>query len=270
MLNRNRAGKITSSEAFKIYESKTVQKTYMNELRMYNLFNHKDVEKDVFNFKWGHLLENYLHEKTTHLEGYINQNSEDSPTIFSIDNPHHCGTPDQYTLFNEKIVTSETKCPVTLKGLYNLIFPFYPNGVYTEMDGDKAIELIRDSSKDGNKYFLQIISNAVLLEENLGIDCEFGELIVFMPYKANIQNITAFAEEFFLTEYYPILFGTSETLPCIWPKEKEHTDFYDLDDEYPVKDFHRIRFSITHEMKDTLVKDLKAFTKTVYPNAEAH
>lgn len=265
MLDRERAGKISSSECFKIYESKTVQETYLEEIRMFNLFKQKDVEKDVFNFKWGHLLENFLHEKTNHLEGYINQNTEENATIFSKENKYHCGTPDQYTVDNSKIVTSETKCPVTLKGLYNLIFPFYPNGFYEDIDGNSAIELIKSNSKDGKKYFSQILSNACLLEEDTGIECDFGELIVFMPYKNDVQKITAFSEEFFTTEYYPIMFGSSDTLPCIHPIIKQHKDFFDLDDEYAVRDFHRIRFAITQEMKDLFRKDLNAFTDRIYP-----
>jgi|GEM_PF-6035645 len=265
MLDRDRAGKISSSECYRMYESKAVQDTYIEELRMFNLFKQTDVEKDVFNFKWGHLLENFLHEKTDHLAGYVNQNTEENATIFSNTNEYHCGTPDQYTLENESIVVSETKCPVTLKGLYNLIFPFYASGSYSFVDGDTAIVMIKNKSKEGKKYFNQVISNAVLLEDELGLECNYGELVVFMPYKKDIPEITAFAEEFFTTEYYPILFGTSSTLPCIHPLEKEHKDFFDLDDEYSVNDFHKIRFSITKEMKDTFRKDIDTFTNKVFP-----
>ena len=265
MLNPDRAGKISSSEAYKIHESDAVQKTYIEEIRMFNLFQQKDVEKDVFNFKWGHLLENYLHDKTAHLEGYVNQNFEEEPTIFSKVNPYHCGTPDQYTLENESTVCSETKCPVTIKGLYNLIFPFYTSGLYQEVDGNIAIQMIRKNSKDGKKYFDQILSNALLLEEQTGLSCDFGELIAFMPYATDISKITAYSQEFFTTEYYPIFFGSAETLPCIKPLKKEKEDFFDLEDKFPVNDFHRIRFDITQEMKDSFRRDLKAFTDRAYP-----
>jgi len=265
MLDRDRAGKISSSECFKIYESKTVQETYMEEIRMFNLFKQKDVEKDVFNFKWGHLLENFLHEQTDHLKGYVNQNYEENATIFNKANAIHCGTPDQYTLQNEMIVTSETKCPVTLKGLYNLIFPFYTTGSYVEIDGNLAIEMIKNRSKEGKKYFYQIISNAVLLEDQIGLESNFGELIVFMPYKSSIPIITKYATDFFTNPYYPIMMGDSETLPCILPIVKEHKDFFDLDDEYVVKEFHRIRFDISKETKDKFRSDLNAFTERTFP-----
>lgn len=263
MLDRERAGKISSSECFKIYESKTVQETYLEELRMFNLFKQKDVEKDVFNFKWGHLLENYLHEKTDYFKGYVNQNDEENATVFSTRNNMHCGTPDQYTLKGETVVVSETKCPVTLKGLYNLIFPFYRNGFFEMIDGDTAIDLIRSKSKDGKKYFHQIISNAVLLEDNLGLECKTGELIAYMPYKSDIKNITLYATDFFINPYYPVIMGDSDTLPCILPVVKEHKDFFDLDDEYAVNDFHRISFSISDELKDGFRSDLDNFTKRI-------
>lgn len=265
MLNPDRAGKISSSEAYKMHESKTVQETYIEEVRMFNLFKQNDVEKDVFNFKWGHLLENYLHDKTVHFEGYVNQNFEQEPTIFSKINPYHCGTPDQYTLENESIVCSETKCPVTIKGLYNLIFPFYSSGTYEFVDGNKAIQMINFRSKEGRKYFDQIISNAILLEEQLGLSCDFGELVVFMPYSTDISKVTAYADEAFSSYYYPILTGTNETLPCIKPLKKEKEDFFDLEDRFPVNDLHKIRFDITQEMKDSFRRDLQAFTNRIYP-----
>lgn len=264
-LSRERSGKVSSSESYKMFESKTVQDTYLEDVKIANLFKQSDPEKDVFNFKWGHLLENFLHDKTDHLEGYVNQNTEEEATIFSNVNPFHCGTPDQYTLHGEAIVSSETKSPVTLKGLYNLIFPFYANGVYEEIDGNEAIQQIIKKSKEGRKYHKQIISNAVLLEERHGLDCNFGELIVFMPYKKDISRITAYAEDYFETEYYPILFGTSETLPCIKPIEKNEADFFDLDDEYPVRDFHRIRFDISLAEKITFKSTLGNFTSKIAP-----
>ncbi len=262
-LNRNRAGKVSSSECYKIFESKTVQETYLQDVRIANLFKQSDPEKDVFNFKWGHLLENFLHNKTDYLSGYINQNYEDEPTIFSKLNDFHCGTPDQYTVQDDCLVVSETKSPATLKGFYNLIFPFYTTGTYHEVDGNLAIQQVIKNSKEGRKYHKQIISNAILLEERTGVECRFGELIAFMPYKSDIAKIIAYAEEYFDTEYYPILFGTSETLPCIKPAEKNEADFFDLEDRYPVKDFHRIRFDISDEEKENFKTVLKTFTDRI-------
>lgn len=263
MLHRGRSGKVTSSECFKIYESKTVQETYLEELRIFRLFNQQDVEKDVFNFKWGHLLENYLHDKTDHFKGYINQNMEDEATVFSAINELHCGTPDQYTVQDESIVMSETKCPVTLKGLYNLIFPFYTKGYYEEVSGNEAIELIKSKSKDGKKYFWQIISNAILIEEHLGVSCDYGELTAFMPYSTDIPKVVSYSEEFFTSEYYPILFGTSGTLPCLKASQDNEDSFDDLEDRFPVRDIHKIRFDISEELKETFRNDIKKFTERI-------
>ena len=263
-LSRKRAGKVSSSESYKMYESITVQNTYLDEVKIFNLFQQSDPEKDVFNFKWGHLCENFLHDSTDYLEGYVNQNKEDDATIFSEENPLHCGTPDQFKVIDKRLLCSETKSPVTLKGYYNLIFPFYSTGKYVEIDGNDAIKMIVKKSKEGRKYYKQIISNAVLLEEKYATVCNKGELIAYMPYKKDIKKLLEYAEDFFVPlPYFAIQTGTSESLPCVKPSEKDESDFDDLDDSYPVRDFHRIRFDISAEEKENFKKTLSTFTSKI-------
>lgn len=255
-LNRNRAGKISSSEAYKMYESKTVQNTYLQELRIYNLFGQPDMEKDMFNFTWGHLIENYLHQETEYLKDYIDQNSQEEATIFSTRNPYHCGTPDQYLpLYDEYcLVVSDSKAPVTLKGYYNLIFPYYTTGSYQETDGNTAIDMIRKNSKDGKKYYTQLVSNAVLLEEISGGECNYGELVAFMPYDTTLPKIVDFAEDYMTDYSFKIMSGTEDTLPCLKPDENG---------EYRVKECHKIRFRISEEEKEDFRKTLDEFTKLI-------
>ena len=150
MLDRNRSGKVTSSDCYKMFESATVQKTYLRDLKIGNIFKQSDREKDVFNFKWGHLCEEYIF-KSGRLEGFINNNNEVNPTIFSSKNNFHCGTPDFYKIDDFGIV-GDIKAPVTLVGFYNLIFTII-NG---EKDGNKQIELIVNNSKESKKYYYQL------------------------------------------------------------------------------------------------------------------
>lgn len=263
-LSRKRAGKVSSSESYKMFESPAIQKSYSEDVKISNLFQQADPEKEVFNFKWGHLCENFLHDATDYLDGYVNQNKEDDATIFSEVNPLHCGTPDQFKVIDNLLLSSETKSPVTLKGLYNLIFPFYSAGKFVEIDGNEAIAQIVAKSKEGRKYYKQIISNAILLEEKYATECNMGELIAYMPYKKDIKKLLEYAEDFFVPlPYFAIQTGTSESLPCIKSLEKDETDFDDLDDTYPVRDFHRIRFDISAAEKENFKKTLNAFTSKI-------
>ena len=73
-----------------------------------------------------------------------------------------------------------------------------------------------------------------------------------------------YAEDFFVPlPYFAIQTGTSESLPCVKPTEKDESDFDDLDDNYPVRDFHRIRFDISAEEKENFKKTLSTFTSKI-------
>ena len=252
MLDRNRNGKVTSSDCYKMFESATVQKTYLRDLKIGNIFKQSDREKDVFNFKWGHLCEEYIF-KSGRLEGFINNNNEVNPTIFSSKNNFHCGTPDFYKIDDFGIV-GDIKAPVTLVGFYNLIFPII-NG---EKDGNKQIELIVNNSKESKKYYYQLISNAILLEEKLGVEFKKGILSSYMPYAHELKSIIEFAEANFTEYYSPILSGTEKTLPCLLPS----TDYENLG-EYFVNDLYHVKFDITKEMKTNFIKTLNEFTKLI-------
>ena len=257
MLTKNRAGKVTSSECYKMFESKTVRETYKKDLKIFNLFKQNDHEKDVFNFQWGHVIEQYLHEKGR-FAGYVDNNNKEDETIFNSQNKHHCGTPDQYYDGDDFVICSETKAPVTLKGLFNLIFPFYINGHFKDIDGNEAIKLIFDNSKEGKKYYYQILSNAILLEQKLGKKCNFGELAVFMPFETEVSEIREFSSDLGFDSLY---YKSTENLPCIHKLEKETNGFDDLEAEFPVRNFHQIRFVITDEEKESFIQVLNDFTK---------
>lgn len=70
----------------------------------------------------------------------------------------------------------DIKCPFTLKSFCQLVQPLYDG-----LQGMAAMDVIRDTHKDGEKYYWQLVSNAIL------DNAKYAELIVFMPYKSELS-----------------------------------------------------------------------------------
>jgi hypothetical protein len=160
--------------------------TYVDECIMERFFKHKlENETDVKAFSWGKLSEIVVHEALP--SDYILQSEEtyQHPVI-----KEWCGTPDG-TVLNESLeveTVTDIKCPLTRKGFYNLVKFLYDfDGVSVskkkEVDGNEIIKLVRGNSKEGEKYYWQLVSNAIIL------NAKYAELIVFMPYKEDLQAI---------------------------------------------------------------------------------
>ena len=120
----------------------------------------------------------------------------------------------------------DIKCPITLKSFCNLVDPLY-NGL-TGMD---AMNAIRDAHKDGDKYYWQIVSNAILTGS------KFGELIVYVPFLSELTEIREMAEG--NPAAYWIWSASDEELP------------YLVDGGY-YKNLNIIRFEIPEEDKQLL------------------
>ena len=52
-----------------------------------------------------------------------------------------------------------------------------------EVHSMEAMKAVRYSHKDGDKYYFQLVSNAIIN------DCKFAELIIYMPYQSEIPEI---------------------------------------------------------------------------------
>jgi hypothetical protein len=89
------------------------------------------------------------------------------------------GSPDGYS--PEAVI--DIKAPMTLKSFCQLVDPLY-NG----LSGNESIALIRKNHKEGDDYFWQLVSNAILTNKNV------AELIVYMPYHSELQTIKSTAE----------------------------------------------------------------------------
>jgi len=118
------------------------------------------------------------------------------PTI-----PFWVGSPDAVT----DTVVADLKCPQTLTSFCQMLEPYYEDGklVHEAM----TIEAVRENHKDGDKFFWQIVSNAVLTGKKK------GELIIYVPYFDELETIRARAEG--VPEYYWIFYCDAEKLPYL-------------------------------------------------------
>jgi hypothetical protein len=116
---------------------------------------------------WGKLLE----ERVFQLLG-LEYTLTSKDTIVHPEIPFWAGSPDGGKYQPQKTVI-DIKCPITLKSFCQLV------------DAAKAggIDQVRKDHKDGEKYYWQLVSNAILM------GCDHAELIVYMPYYSELQDI---------------------------------------------------------------------------------
>ena len=247
-LSNIRIGRITSSEIVALVSNGTKKGepgkpffTYVEECRMERFFkNQLENNVEVMAFSWGKLCEKIVHEKLG-LE-YIFQSDV---TFEHPKFPEWVGTPDgqKKNIKLQKTDTiTDTKCPLTRKGFFNLISELYDfDGVNVtkkkDIDGNAVIQAIRKNSKDGEKYYWQLVSNASILE------CQYAELIVFMPYIDDIEKIKEYnqslEEPFWLVER-----AKENELPFIYPG-------------IGIEDLNIIRFKVPIEDKILLEQRVK-------------
>jgi hypothetical protein len=86
------------------------------------------------------------------------------------------GTPDA----TRPETVADIKCPKTLKSFCILVDAWRKGG----------INMIRDKHDDGDKFYWQLVSNAILTKS------KFGELIVYCPYQSELAAIREMASNF--------------------------------------------------------------------------
>ncbi len=217
LLSNVRVGNPTSSEIVALTTNGRTKDsfgapfyTYVDECIMERFFKHKlENETDVKAFSWGKMCEVIVHDLLPN--DYVMQSEETFKHNYI---PEWHGTPDGakglnitfkgngYFKGNAETIT-DTKCPLTRKGFYNLIKRLYNfDGITVtkkqNVNGNEIIEMIRNDSKEGEKYYWQLVSNACIL------GAKYAELIVFMPYFEDLETIKEYnrtlAEPYWLIE----------------------------------------------------------------------
>jgi hypothetical protein len=126
----------------------------------------------------------------------------------------------------------DIKCPMTLKSFCNLVDPLY-NG----LSGMDAMNAIRDAHKDGEKYYWQLVSNAILT------DATVAELIVYVPYRSEIAALKSMCE------------GNSKAY-WIWAASEDELPY--LPDGGYYQNLNVIRFEVPQADKDFLMSKIIA------------
>ena len=128
------------------------------------------------------------------------------------------GSPDVKKFARVALVAiGDLKCPMTRKSFCQLLDPYYENSnlVYE----GQTIEAVRANHQQGEKYYWQIVSNVIIAAAIAGVDpCTIkGELIVYMPYKSELDEIRELASSAGESGEYTkwIYFANDDQLPNI-------------------------------------------------------
>jgi len=228
--NKSRLGNFTSSEiAALMSEGKakdsigkpfyTYVKEKQRERRLGRSLNNDSSARPL---TWGKLVE---------MKGFELLGTEyglySDKTIIHPDCPFWSGSPDGIIHEEEKVVF-DLKCPYTLNS-------------FCELAECKNIDEVRANHKDGEKYYFQLVSNAILT------GCNWGELIVYCPYKSELESIKEMANNWDgddQKKYAWIWFADDEELP------------YLIDGEY-YPHLVKIRFPIPQSDKEALTERVK-------------
>lgn len=199
-----RNGNFTSSEIFRLMKPGKAKgsfsvdaDTYIQECnRERRLMRSIEVQTDARPLSWGKCVE----KRAFDVLGLEYTLCSDK-TIQHPDIPWWCGSPDATT----SEIVSDLKCPLTLTSFCQMVDPYYEgkNLIHEAL----TIEAVRENHRDGDKFFWQIVSNAVLTGKKK------GQLIVYVPYLDELDEIKTIADG--NPDYYWIWTAEVEKLPYL-------------------------------------------------------
>lgn len=186
--NTHRGGNFTSSEISKLMELAKNGKdfgapaiTYIHEKNLERYLGRSiKNETNSRETNWGKLVEPYVFGEVLGTEyTYTSKETIKHPSIDCwAGSPDGCKSDTVYDI----------KCPFTPKSFAMLVLPLYLG--FMGMD---AMIAIRDGFEhdgfkfkahtDGEKYYWQLVSNAILTSK------DFAELIIYMPYESELLPI---------------------------------------------------------------------------------
>ena len=183
-----RVGNFTSSEIHKLMSNgKKAGElgkpffTYVEEKQMERRLG-RSLSEDVTAraLSWGLLLE----KRVFNLLG-IDYKESSQETIVHPRYDFWVGSPDGQEFDEAGDKLAEIKCPLTLKSFCQLV-----DCIKEGLSGLEIMNLIRENHTDGDKFYWQCVSNAILT----GSKC--AELIVYMPYKSELAAIRFLATNY--------------------------------------------------------------------------
>lgn len=176
-MNALRVGNFTSSEIAALMSNDRTGKKpgapYINYINECNIERRlcRSISEEVTAraLSWGKTVERYVFNILGTEYSLVSNETLPHPTI-------DCwyGSPDNIKyVANIAETVCDIKCPLTLKSFCQLVDAWSSDG----------IEGIRNEHKDGEKFYWQLVSNACIT------GCEFAELIVFAPYRNELDDI---------------------------------------------------------------------------------
>lgn len=236
-----RIGNFTSSEIAALMSNGTAKGslgkpaiTYINKKNMERrLCRELSNEVDARPLLWGKCVEPYVFKNILDTSYFYCS----SLTIKHSTINGWCGTPDakRFCQQGDLNAACDIKAPYTLQSFCELVDPIY-NG----LSGIEAMNVVRENHKDGEKFYWQIVSNAILM------GCDYGELIVYAPYKYELDLIRLIAQDD--PKYWQIAKASDNELP------------YLLDNGH-YKNKNVIRFEVPEEDKTLLTERVIAASK---------
>jgi hypothetical protein len=160
---------------------------------------------------WGKLCEPFAYQKLG-----FDYDLVSDVTLVHPDYPFWVGSPD----VTKTDTVGDIKCPMTLKS-----FCTFVDAV--------GIGMIRKEHTDGEKYYWQLVSNSILTNST------YAELIVFVPYRADLQELRLMAMD--VKEYRWVEYADDWELPFLI--EGKH-----------YQDLNIIRFEVPQSDKDLLTE----------------
>lgn len=193
-----------------------------------------DKETNAKALLWGNLMEKFSFQLLP-----LTYQLMSTTTLVHPEIPQWVGTPD-LKKHEERDSVADIKGPYSHMSFIKLIKP-----LYIGLSGYLAMKWIRENHPDGEKYYWQLVSNAILMELNLGTPIDFAELIVYMPYYSEIQAIqqmiTNMEDLDEQKKYYGFYIASATELPWI-----PDGGYY--------KNLNTIRFEIPKRDKELLTK----------------
>lgn len=185
-----------------------------------------EVQSNAKPLTWGKRCESFAFKRIG-----IEYTMMSDQTLQHPDIPYWVGSPDAYT----SNVCADLKCPQQLNSFRQMSMPYYEkdNLVHESF----TIEALRENHKDGDKFFWQIVSNAILLNAVKGLKITKGQVIIFVPYEDELHEIQSSCEG--NPDYY-----------WIWSADKESLPYLNREGSY--KNINVIEFDILDRDKQAL------------------
>lgn len=233
---KKRIGRFTSSEVYLLFSEPTAgkkkegeifgapAKNYIEETNFERLLG-RSISEDINSrpTSWGNLLE-LKASKDANVLG-LDYELTSKVTICHPTIDCYAGSPDGIIHSEQGNVVFDVKSPYTLKS-------------FCQLYQCKTIQELRDNYKYGEQYFWQLVGNSILT------DCSIAELLVYCPFKSELQSIRDMAHSAKEEEGQRNFFWVDSAMDDDLPYIPDGNPNYDH--------IHKIRFEVTDEIKTQL------------------